>query len=173
MKRRLLIIAICLLLGAVVNVAVAWGCAVFSPVDYSRTSALSPLTAISTKYGYRWTEHRGTHEIRVGWPTLCLQATCDADPPSRFRPAIQVLRSGSGGWDWEARYLPLQPNPLLFLANTSSYAVILWLLIPGPFVLRRFLRVRRGLCPTCRYPIGKSSVCTECGCGLPKRAVAS
>jgi len=28
MKRRLLIIAIFLLLGAVVNVAVAWGCAV-------------------------------------------------------------------------------------------------------------------------------------------------
>ncbi len=27
MKRRLLIIAICLLLGAVVNVAVVWGCA--------------------------------------------------------------------------------------------------------------------------------------------------
>ncbi len=29
MKRRLLSIAICLLLGAVVNVAVAWGCALF------------------------------------------------------------------------------------------------------------------------------------------------
>ena len=33
MKRRLLIIAICLLLGAVVNVAVAWGCAVRAPVQ--------------------------------------------------------------------------------------------------------------------------------------------
>ena len=30
MKRRLLIIVVCLLLGAVVNVAVAWGCALWS-----------------------------------------------------------------------------------------------------------------------------------------------
>ncbi len=49
-------------------------------------------------------------------------------------------------------------------------ATLLWLLIPGPFALRRFLRVRRGLCPKCAYPMGESSVCTECGCGLPKRA---
>ena len=44
-------------------------------------------------------------------------------------------------------------------------------LIPGPFVLRRFLRVRRGLCPKCAYPMGESSVCTECGKPLAKRAV--
>ncbi len=31
MKRPLLIIAVCLLLGAVVNVAVAWGCALLAP----------------------------------------------------------------------------------------------------------------------------------------------
>ncbi len=31
MKRRLLILAVFLLLGAVVNVAVAWGCAVWVP----------------------------------------------------------------------------------------------------------------------------------------------
>ncbi len=41
---------------------------------------------------------------------------------------------------------------------------------PGPFVLRRFLRVRRGLCPKCAYPIGESLVCTECGGALAKRA---
>ena len=43
MKRRLLIIAVFLLLGAVVNVAVAWGCAVLIdigriPADFGRTA---------------------------------------------------------------------------------------------------------------------------------------
>ncbi len=38
MKRRLLIIAVFLLLGAVVNVAVAWGCAAQAPP----TSAVCP-----------------------------------------------------------------------------------------------------------------------------------
>ena len=63
--------------------------------------------------------------------------------------------------------MPLGPIPLGFAVNTLFYAALLWLLIPGPFALRRFLRVRRGLCPRCAYPIGESSVCTECGGELP------
>ncbi len=39
MKRRLLIIAVCLLLGAVVNVAVAWGCAAGTCLAMGGTSA--------------------------------------------------------------------------------------------------------------------------------------
>ncbi len=70
------------------------------------------------------------------------------------------------------RIFPLRPLLPGFVFNTLFYAGILWLLLPGPFVLRRFLRVRRGLCPKCAYPMGESAVCTECGCELPKRAVA-
>ncbi len=66
--------------------------------------------------------------------------------------------------------VPIRPVWRGFALNTLFYAAILWLLIPGRFVLRRFLRVRRGLCPKCAYPMGESSVCTECGCELPKRA---
>ncbi len=55
--------------------------------------------------------------------------------------------------------------------NTLFYAAILWLLIGGLFALRRFLRVRRGLCPKCAYPMGESSVCTECGGLLSFRRV--
>ncbi len=42
MKRRLLIIAICLLLGAVVNVAVAWGCATWSALEVVSVSLQEP-----------------------------------------------------------------------------------------------------------------------------------
>ncbi len=66
-----------------------------------------------------------------------------------------------------ARVFPLRPLPLGFAVNTIFYATILWLLIAAPFALRRFLRLRRGLCPKCAYPMGESAVCTECGKPLP------
>ncbi len=65
--------------------------------------------------------------------------------------------------------LPLLPIWPGIAVNTLFYATLLWLLLLGRFALRRFLRVRRGLCPTCAYPIGESSVCTECGEPLPTR----
>ncbi len=56
-----------------------------------------------------------------------------------------------------------------FAINTLFYATLLWLLMYGMSALRRFLRVRRGLCPKCAYPMGESAVCTECGIALPHR----
>ena len=65
--------------------------------------------------------------------------------------------------------LPLRPTWPGFAVNTAFYAAVLWLLIAGPFGRRRFLRVRRGLCPKCAYPMGEAAVCTECGGALAKR----
>ncbi len=70
------------------------------------------------------------------------------------------MRSESFGPSQGLPWRPLWPG---FAINTIFYATLLWLLIPGLFALRRFLRVRRGLCPNCAYPTGESSVCTECG----------
>jgi hypothetical protein len=63
--------------------------------------------------------------------------------------------------------LPLWPG---FAINTLFYAVIVWLLFAAPFALRRRIRIRRGLCPACAYPIGDSEVCTECGKTVNARA---
>ena len=65
---------------------------------------------------------------------------------------------------------PLRPIVPGFLLNTLFYAAVLWLLIPGPFTLRRFIRVKRGLCPKCAYPVGESDACSECGKRLSNRA---
>jgi hypothetical protein len=79
----------------------------------------------------------------------------------------------AGVFSSEANYtLPLRLIWPGFAVNTIFYAAILWLLIPGPFALRRLIRRRRGLCPKCGYPMGESDACTECGKPLPKRAVA-
>ncbi len=67
------------------------------------------------------------------------------------------------------RALPLRPIWRGFAINTIFYAALLWLLIPGPFVLRRHIRIRRGLCPACAYPMGESAVCSECGSEIPGR----
>ena len=71
-----------------------------------------------------------------------------------------------GRFDRHVRVLPLRPFWPGFVVNTIFYAALLWL----PFALRRFVRLRRGLCPKCAYPIGESSVCTECGGALAGRA---
>jgi hypothetical protein len=200
MRRRVVVILIFLLAGAVVNVAVAWGCALWSPFklaprqagqehvleeldgwmreivdEYPRRSFL--FADVRTAAGYRLVWILDHEQKRFpgggsstttgqfayassGWPLPCLDgrwgplATRGAvRRPDRFR-AIGLRAP---------RLVPWVPMWLGFTVNTLFYAAILWLLIPGPFALRRFVRRRRGLCPACAYPMGEAQVCTECG----------
>lgn len=65
-----------------------------------------------------------------------------------------------------AHSLPLRPLWPGFAINTLFYAAILWVLFAIPTALRRRWRLKRNLCPGCRYPIGTSPLCTECGAPL-------
>ncbi len=232
MKRRLLTIAVCLLLGAVVNVAVAWGCAVWIDVGYvasSRVSQQSESDALEWQYSIyrrrggtkirlqllmldkgqrddagpapatlpagvpRW--HRGwpretqvswygsefprTHEAR-GWPLLSMWS----EYFTHGNQTIEELRSNPGSLTYTTlpyrgialktgtrqtfpieRVLPLGMIWPGFAVNTLLYAGVLWLLVPGPFALRRFVRHRRGLCLACGYDLthGEHAACPECG----------
>ncbi len=73
----------------------------------------------------------------------------------RLADSLQIIGPGP--------ILPYRIIPGGFAVNTLLYGAILWLLIPGPVALRRFSRVRRGVCPACAYPVGEAAVCTECG----------
>ncbi len=225
MRRRLLIAAIFLLAGAVVNVAVAWGCAVWVDVvspEWEYGSRYLPIageqfsvrrwnragaTLILVERDRRDLGSRGRRtpeelyptwvDFRVsdqytsgltndnqrwldgrGWPRHSMW--CELEVGARNRVKVTGIRGGI--------YVSLPPrmgnivHPLLrgivlpllpiwpgFAANTLFYAALLWLLICAPFALRRILRLRRGLCPKCAYPIGESAVCTECGKPLPSR----
>ncbi len=209
MKRRLLIAAIFLLAGAVVNVGVAWwivfrgdphptrgvphhprtgvlldgadAADVWKRLKSADWPANPPVhaevyrkdylyfggTTLEITYpgelftpvpGNPYWEWRVVKEWRVGLPCRSLRSV-------GRKTHRQV--SYPGAWRC-AIALPLLPILPGFLINTVFYAGILWLVIPGPFVLRRFLRVRRGLCPKCAYAIGESAVCTECGNELPQ-----
>ena len=99
----------------------------------------------------------------------------NAKPRTRLWWAIRLTDRNARLSPWsDVRFIPLHPMWPGFAVNTVLYATILWLLICGPFALRRFIRLRRGLCPKCSYPAGESPVCTECGKALsPGMKVAS
>ncbi len=196
MKRRLLIIAICLLLGALVNVAVAWSASISTPTHRALRVYLVDLfpeeqakvagnrydgPTVTLTLLHPW----GAGVPRVstfphifvesGWPTRSMEGSML--PDGSLVESYLLTQANVGPVDY--RLLPLRPTWPGFAINTLFYAAILWLLwslIRGPFVLRRFLRRflrlrrgRRGLCPKCAYPMGESAVCTECGKPLPRR----
>ncbi len=198
MRRHLLIVAVFLLAGAVVNVAVAWGAACWPRDVYSISSKGN--AALSVEDIAWWNEHVSplfhchaesawkTREFGIearifmsaattqgyvvaihvasGWPARSMSGELwetqgkGTSPRWPWRRAVVVERYG-----WFA--IPFRPIWPGFAINTIFYAVFLWL----PFVLRRFIRVRRGLCPKCAYPMGESAVCSECGRALPSRRI--
>ena len=194
MKRRLLILAIFLLLGAVVNVAVAWGCvAVIEPASCCEIAPAEIRAIMGRQRLVEWDRYpkisgdryRGFGRERVGLR--------DATAGLRRFPARDFLLRETCGWPFQSLVawhdaadgliatrtdravmargilLPIGPVYLGLVLGSAFYASVLWLLISGSFALRRFLRARRGLCPKCAYPMGESAVCTECGKPLPRR----
>jgi hypothetical protein len=201
MKRGLIRIAIFVIVGAVVNIAVAWGCSAFAKVGtplkvrptaadeaWFRAEAPFPLTEhwqvldeVVTIHGFgqsirgvlandgdKLLEGALAYRHDVGWPAASLRFSGFShrrrhDDGSRTQTehcvgrirlpwASSGTRFGQADILWSA-----------FVANSLLYATMLWLLVGGPFALRRILRVKRGLCARCAYPIGDSPLCTECG----------
>ncbi len=199
MRPRLLTILIFLLTGAMVNVAVAWGCACFAPdtqmserisgsVDSRVNSLVDDVDLVlwtakeRSGCGYDILETTARPLVESGWVHPSVEViTGEAGLPLRsvyghwiargqFAPRRVYALSAPDALAGDVlSFLPYHPTWPGFAVNTIFYAAILWLLIPGPFVLRRFIRLRRGLCPKCAYPMGESSVCTECGCELRAR----
>ncbi len=225
MKRRLLIAAVFLLAGAVVNVGVAWGCAILIRLMEAGRGPLPRVEASLRERGpdgswHFWSIERSKDrsvllyhsfwdariedingygvstelrpdELAPSWAGL--RTPPDTDYESRWVhafgwPVVSMWRDYGlvgGGYRNELlhglrvsflpsdrglpRAVPLRPIWTGFAVDTLFYATILWLLIPGPFVLCRFVRLKRGLCVKCAYPMGESAVCTECGKALANR----
>ncbi|MHC4317953.1 MAG: hypothetical protein ACYS1B_05355 [Planctomycetota bacterium] len=95
----------------------------------------------------------------------------DAVDLDRIDVLSSLISAGHVGLLRYSPILPLRPIWPGFALNTIFYAAALWLLTCGPFALRRLVRIRRGLCPACAYPLGESAICSECGKPLAKCAV--
>jgi len=124
--------------------------------------------------GWPWqTRERnvGVTDRAVGWPLRSMLSRCRTlgagNGPFRLESGMLLdCRQTPRGWLF--RILPLQPLWPGFLVNTMFCAAILWLLIPGPFMLRRLIRIKRGRCPQCGYDLrgaipGAGAGCPECG----------
>ncbi len=173
-----------LLLGAIVNVAVAWGfcrhpwnghvvrdggssgedtawwgsrAPPFIPRDAPALAAaeIQWFARRELVMGDEWGAVRGTH-TRAGWPMFALEWEYWRSETSG--QSIGTLEPG----DDIMSSRPICPG---FVINTVFYAAVLWLLFAAPFALRRRRRIKRGLCPACGYQwgAGTSPVCTECG----------
>ncbi len=155
----------------------------------SIVSTWARLATPNAKY-LNWERHTRVVEAR-GWPMLSLWSgyvECKnitrwvGEPPinpysfekriaaiplpsqkTRVRVAtygVATMPSTTG-----IQQLPLRPIWPGFIINTAFYAAILWLVIPGPFALRRHIRRKRGLCVTCGYDLRHADhdACPECG----------
>jgi hypothetical protein len=121
-------------------------------------------------------------EVRSGWPALSLRGRIsnlksmidtqmgrtDWQPKSRMVKAERIQFPGPDP-AYSAWIVPTAPIWPGFAINTVFYAGLLWMLFAAPFALRRWRRIRRGLCPKCAYPVGTSDKCTECGAAVAAR----
>jgi len=214
MKRWAFAILLFVLLGAIVNIAVAWGCVAFVPLSHDR-SGLSSLD-----FGYKWAIERwsgfgarrlwshtwcgmsdrvmndvSAERLVVPWSRIrrpepvradsyrgetivdgirisvavnqqmiddarglpCLSLRCGWGTPALVTANPPSCWIGSCDWGIElttpdpdptsGAALPLRPIWPGFLINTLFYALVLWLLICGPLVLRRLICRTRHRCP--------------------------
>ena len=98
-------------------------------------------------------------EAARGWPFLSVRC----ETRSSLRPPAAPCITEGVALALNGRPVPALPIWPGFAINTVFYAFVLWLLFAAPFALRRWRRIKRGLCPKCAYPVGTSDVCTECG----------
>ncbi len=195
MKRITFKLAMLLVLGAIINIAVAWGCSLWSPLtsevemsqqelsEHAIHDGLDPnelswmMGSMSSSFGLTAFDHTyfskrmlGTpafgsnppYEYESGWPLrslFCIYMPFGIKAKHGFFPP-HCLQSGERA----IPYLPIWPG---FAINTIFYAGVLWLLFAAPGFVRRRYRIKRGLCPSCAYPVGVSKVCAECGAQVP------
>jgi hypothetical protein len=203
MKRWLVKLALFLLAGAIINVAVGWLCVVeqLAPAAARKLPDPQRLWDRYARPEYRHARARYEFEWIKGAPGVdFLRLIGDLPPedqgclPQYWPPNMLIVRAGlplrsvesMNGWGPlapEARWgipiaarnpniawvslLPCRPIVSGFIINTLLLAGFIFSAVEVPRGLwrsaRRNIRSHRGLCPTCGYPIGTSSVCTECG----------
>ena len=198
MKRRApgMKLLLFLLAGAIINVTVAWGCALQHPPG-TRSMSKEPLpwpSKIPIEWQFsptltgRWSQFgrdrcdwmrlNADFDIEatalmesLGWPLRSLAWY------SHYRPGVSGASHGlidlRGRYQWN-RELTLPRSPLWpgFAVNTFLYAAVLWVLFVAPFKVRRWRRIKRGQCASCGYSLRGSTGgdrCSECGATPTKR----
>jgi hypothetical protein len=228
-----MIIALVLIAGAIINVAVAWGCSFWNSEMYpmightgwhlnqqvfdahlykNRSSCrvvtredremngehravtpqgLQAIRHILTSEGFpRWSypwqtlnhsesadraEQQTVSDRASGWPLLTMrcrflgQSQLGPIPPLECGIRLEPRFAHTFPTKiYIHRALPLRPIWPGFAINTIFYAAVLWVLFAVPVKVRRWRRIKRGLCAACGYSLHQSlsDKCPECGAAI-------
>ncbi len=193
--KRVRAILLYLAVGAVVNMLVAWGCAIWMPINHFKLGAYpaaprlwnrlglsEPCTPIALNHGlgvrtatFYWHDRRMVRapcQHDAGWPFASLWGYHDAamspSPALGVFAAPRWMYSGADDLHW-TRMIPTKPLWIGLVANSLCYSLALLVLTSSPLAMRRESRIRRGLCPRCTYDLGGTdhASCPECGAAIP------
>ena len=179
MTRRRIItrVIVLLLLGAVINVAVAWGCELWSPVNSCGPNSMVRVSGKqwwSARFadgydpelftwevsglGVRGTTYFGGDDWgcairRSGWPLIAMEYAFESCGEFRVHHGIEVPNAIPRKHN-ACRYVPTRIVWRGLLPNAAFYAAALWLVFcVGPGLVRRRIRRGRGLCLHCGYDL--------------------
>jgi hypothetical protein len=168
LRRSLIKISVFVLLGAIVNVAVAWGCAWSAPGV--RMPWPMMLRAEHTRFGARHVKviEHDTGSVSdpayqcgfFGLPFVSMK--CSYRTQVQDGITLRIVQHQHGSEIYTLPLMPLWPG---FAINSIFYAAMFWVLWIAPGKVRRFIRIRCHRCPACGYQIapGTGAVCSECG----------
>lgn len=102
--------------------------------------------------------------VRAGWPLACVEG-------SEWTAGMSATTIRSGLMTFDVRRgivrVPVAIRPLGLWVDALFWGAFFALLYAMPSGVERLRRRRRGLCPSCAYPIGAGSLadvrCPECG----------
>jgi hypothetical protein len=193
MKRWTQRILVFLLLGAIVNVAVAWGCALWPQTPSLEYLSSEDRDLLLKQCPPDYLSDSGWRANAVGYSLICLgdghvrdhedrvMLGLLDDPTREFtiiqtglpfhslqsKDEVRILTFFAVGTVQEGLWDALPHEVLIggFAINTLFYAAVVWLLFLAPFQFRRWRRIKRGLCPKCAYDQrgSVSPTCPECG----------
>jgi hypothetical protein len=147
-KRWILRILVCLILGAITTVAVAWA--------VTNLFAERHLVTVFSAEGVTYQYHQPDGSTQ-GWP---MRALSERLPPYGHRAAPSAI---------EFKNIVLATGPLWpgFLVDTILYAATWFAICFGRAPAKRFIRTKRGRCPQCGYDLrgALEKGCSECGWG--------
>jgi hypothetical protein len=187
-KRVILPIVLCLLIGTVANVALsAWLLTQWprrkSPISPSITLQGAQVAGRDWPFkppldwpkpnnwgewrffGYRGLDVRHSENQQAGFAMTMIQ--CGWPMPVVYKVDMW--------WPWDDPKwtsnadsdVPIYPIASGWIGNSLIFALAAWLLLfAAPSTVRGYIthiRRSRRLCPHCGYPIGNSPICSECG----------
>lgn len=114
---------------------------------------------------------RVLRECGAGWPLVafsCSYRWANVPDAPAYTEIVDEVEGGviirGSRYRGEFFVLPYGPVWPGMIINTGLYAIVIWLGVRGPSVLRRIVRRKRGLCVICGYPRrGGRGACSECG----------